>query len=94
MRGRLLPSGMLEGTHGIGIKTHATKIGDKSPWHKDCRWSKRRARRRHAGVVSAAWSPREEMRAHSDRIIASAVFALDEAVFGNADSELDPAWMT
>jgi len=34
------------------------------------------------------------MRAHSDRIITGAVFALDEAAFDHADSELDPAWMT
>jgi hypothetical protein len=34
------------------------------------------------------------MRAHSDRVITGAVFALDEAVFDYADSELDPAWMT
>jgi hypothetical protein len=34
------------------------------------------------------------MHALSDRIITGAVFALDEAVFDHADSELDPAWMT
>jgi hypothetical protein len=34
------------------------------------------------------------MRAHTDRIIAGTVFALDEAAFDDADSELDPAWMT
>jgi hypothetical protein len=34
------------------------------------------------------------MRAHSDRIITGAVFALDEAACDKINRELGPAWMT
>ena len=29
MRRRFLPSGMLEGAHGVRVETHATRVGDK-----------------------------------------------------------------
>jgi hypothetical protein len=37
------------------------------------------------GARVPAWPPREEMRAHSDRIITGAVFALDELALDKAD---------
>jgi hypothetical protein len=83
MRRRLLPAGMLEGADGVRVEVglvgdHLSRVNDNCPWHKDCRWSKRRARRVMALFGFLREEPKEKMRGWSDRFMIDVVFDLDD----------------